>query len=561
MANKLLFFDYSRSVAKFVYYWNRKSISFKIHSPTMRNEFIVFSILLLAGIGLGTYYYSPNVLWSLIIALPLLGLGYYDMFQKKHTIMRNFPILGRGRYVMEDLRPKIYQYFIESDTSGTPINRVHRSVVYQRAKRVLDTSPFGTQLDVYAEGYEWMNHSIAALDHHDLEAHPKITIGSPQCKQPYDCSIFNVSAMSYGSLSSAAVRSLNGGAKIGGFAHNTGEGGVSPYHLDQGGDLIWQIGTGYFGARAADGGFSPENYKQNALRPEIKMIELKLSQGAKPGHGGILPAKKNTPEIAKIRNVKPGTAVISPPYHKAFNTPIGMMLFVKQLRELSEGKPIGIKLCIGRKSEFISICKAMKETGVLVDFIAIDGGEGGTGAAPIEFSNHVGMPMREGLAFAYDTLVGFDLKKDIKLFASGKIITGFDIFKAMAIGADACYSARAMMLALGCIQALECNKNNCPTGIATHDPELVKGLVVSDKRQRIANFHKDTVESFVELLAAAGLDDCKKINRTHINRRISINESMRYDDFFPYIETGSLLKAPYPTHFEKYMHEASAEKF
>lgn len=509
----------------------------------MRNEFVIFSILsILACLALG-YFWHPNSYWFLIIILPLVITGYYDMFQAKHAIMRNFPILGRGRYVMEELRPKLYQYFIESDTNGRPISRIYRSVVYQRAKQQTDTTPFGTQLDLYDEGYEWMNHSIAALDAHELNHHPRVMVGGPDCKQPYSASIFNVSAMSFGSLSSAAIEALNGGAKIGAFAHNTGEGGVSPYHDGPQGDLIWQIGTGYFGCRSKDGNFDPEKFAVRSTTPNIKMIELKLSQGAKPGHGGILPAKKNTAEIAKIRGVEQGTAVLSPPYHKAFKTPIGLLQLIQQMQELSGGKPVGFKLCIGQPSEFMAICKAMIKTNIYPDFISIDGGEGGTGAAPVEFSNSVGMPFKEGLAFAHDCLTGFNIREHIKLFASGKIITGFDIIRAMALGADATYSARAMMLALGCIQALECNKNSCPTGVATQDPELVAGLVVSDKKQRVANYHQQTVMSVVELLAAAGLSDPKELKRKHIYRRISLNEVKRYNQIFVGMDDGALLQS------------------
>ena len=533
----------------------------------MRYEFITFSIIVvLAIVGISVtnpeLFLSSPLLSSFFGFLMLLVIwGYYDMFQTKKAIARNFPILGRGRYLMEDLRPKIYQYFIESDTNGTPISRIYRTVVYQRAKKQRDTTPFGTQLDVYGEGYEWMNHSIAAKDPHKLNHKPTVRVGSPQCKKPYDCSIFNVSAMSFGSLSSAAVKALNGGAKIGGFAHNTGEGGISPYHLEMGGDLIWQVGTGYFGCRDLDGNFSPEFFKANSTIETVKMIEVKLSQGAKPGHGGILPAKKNTKEISKIRNVKPGTAVISPPYHTAFTNPTELLEFVQQLRELSGGKPIGIKLCIGKKSEFVSICKAMAKTGIYLDYVAVDGGEGGTGAAPIEFSNSVGTPMREGLAFVYDTLVGFDLKQYVSILAAGKILTGFDMFRAFALGADICYSARGMMLALGCIQALECNKNNCPTGVATQDPELVAGLVVSDKKVRVANYHGETLESFVELLAAAGLEHPSEINRTLVNRRVSVLESKGYDEFYPYLEKGSLLNSPFQNGYDRLMKLSSVDKF
>jgi glutamate synthase domain-containing protein 2 len=426
----------------------------------------------------------------------------------------------------------------------------------------LDTSPFGTQLEVYEEGYEWMNHSIAALDAHTLASHPRIQVGGPDCRQPYAASLFNVSAMSFGSLSSAAIEALNGGAALGEFAHNTGEGGISSYHEKFGGDLIWQIGTGYFGCRTADGNFDPAKFAARAATPNVKMIELKLSQGAKPGHGGILPAKKNTPEIAKIRGVEAGTAVLSPPFHRAFQTPVGLLKFIQQMRDLSGGKPIGFKLCMGQPSEFIAICKAMVATKIYPDFITIDGGEGGTGAAPLEFSNSVGMPFKEGLAFAYDMLVGFDLKAHIKLFASGKVMTGFDILRALALGADATYSARAMMLALGCIQALECNQNSCPTGVATQNPELVAGLVVKDKKRRVANFHRETIKAVVELLAAAGLRTPAEVRRQHIFRRTSLNEVRRYSEIFPYVEPASMLNVTtVPLHWRTDWELADPEKF
>lgn len=527
----------------------------------MQKMFVVASVLIVVAVGVIALFWWP-IVFSLAIFGPLIALGIADMLQTKQTIRRNYPLLGRGRYFMEFLRPKIYQYFVESDIDGRPFSRIDRSVVYQRAKKELDTAPFGTQLDVYAEGYEWVNHSIAALDHHAVEEDPRITIGGPDCKQPYSASILNISAMSYGSLSPNAIMSLNAGAKIGGFAHNTGEGGISKYHLENKGDLIFQVGTGYFGAREpGKEGFSPKAFAENAIRPEVKLIELKLSQGAKPGHGGILPAQKNTPEIAAIRGVQPGTTVNSPPYHTAFHTPLEMMLFIGQLRELSGGKPVGFKLCVGQKSEFLALCKAMVETGIKPDFISVDGGEGGTGAAPVEFSNSVGWPLRDGLAFVYDALVGFDLKKDIKVIAAGKVATAFDMFRAMAIGADGCNAARAFMLSLGCIQSLECNKNICPTGVATQKPELMKGLVVSDKKQRVANFHGETIKAFRELLAATGLKHSTEINRAHLNRNEGQTLIARYDESYPYIATGSLLQAPYPDGWTKIMAEASAPTF
>jgi glutamate synthase domain-containing protein 2 len=470
-----------------------------------------------------------------------LVIAILDSLQKKHSLLRNFPLIGRTRWIAEWLRPKLYQYFVESDHDGRPFSRLDRSLIYQRAKKDVATTPFGTQLNVYETGYEWMSHSIGAIDHHLIDEHPRSRVGGSTCLQPYDLSIFNVSAMSYGSLSGAALQALNGGAKLGGFAHNTGEGGIADHHLTQGGDLIYQIGTGYFGSRTKDGQFSNELFAEKAALPQVKMIEIKLSQGAKPGHGGILPAKKATPEIAKIRNIEPFKDVLSPPFHTAFTTPIELMEFVGRLRTLSKGKPIGFKLCVGHKREFIAICKAMIQTGIKPDFITVDGGEGGTGAAPLEFSNYVGMPLREGLAFVYDTLVGFDIKKDITIIAAGKVSSGFGILRNIALGADACYSARAMMMAIGCIQALECNKNTCPVGVATQDPKLTKGLDVNDKKVRVFQYHKETIASFRELLAAAGLKHHDELNRSHVNKRMSLNIYKQYDEIFPYIAEGSLL--------------------
>ncbi|MEL6122385.1 MAG: glutamate synthase-related protein, partial [Bacteroidota bacterium] len=504
----------------------------------------LISLFVLVLLAVGAAIFLSAWWWILAFilgALWLLGMRNYS--QHQHSILRNFPLVGHGRYLADWLRPKIYQYFVEPDTDGRPFNRIFRSIVYQRAKEVLDTAPFGTQLNVYDTGYEWMNHSIAAIDYDTLDQDPRVKIGGPACLQPYEASILNVAAMSYGSLSKNAILALNGGASIGGFAHNTGEGGISPYHEEYQGDLIYQIGTGYFGSRSPDGGFSPDEYTKQATKPNVKMIELKLSQGAKPGHGGILPAKKVTQEIANIRGVEMGQDVLSPPYHTAFSTPMELMHFIQQLRDLSGGKPVGFKLCIGNKSEFLAICKAMIETQIRPDFIAIDGGEGGTGAAPLEFSNSVGMPMLDGLAYASNALIGFDLKKDITLIASGKVVTGYHIYRALALGADACYSARAMMMALGCIQALECNKNSCPVGVTTNDPHLMRGLVVKDKKHRVASFHRETVHSFVELMGASGHQDLQSINRADITRRTENNESLRYDQIYPYITRGCLLES------------------
>ncbi len=528
----------------------------------MRNKFTTLAFIFNALVALLGVFVNPWFFTAFALVLPITAMGLYDMTQKRHAIARNFPLVGRTRYVAEWLRPKIYQYFVESDTNGRPYNRIDRSIIYQRAKNQLDTTPFGTQLDPYAEGYEWMNHSIAALNKKTLNHDPRVLVGGPQCKQPYSMSVLNVSAMSFGSLSKNAVLALNAGAQTGKFAHNTGEGGISPHHLQPGGDLIYQVGTGYFGCRSADGGFDPEAFRETVAPANVKMIELKLSQGAKPGHGGILPAKKNTPEIAAIRKIPAGVDVDSPPYHRAFRTPIELLQLLAQMRELSDGRPVGFKLCIGNRHEFIAICKAILATGIYPDFITIDGGEGGTGAAPVEFSNHVGMPFREGVAFAHNALVGFGLRQHIRLIVSGHIVSGFDIFRAHALGADACNAARAMMIALGCIQALECNKNTCPTGVATQDPGLVSGLVVEDKYKRVANFHRKTVESFVELMAGAGLDHPSKITRRAISRRVLMNQVKGYEDIYPALPDSCLLDpATAPDDWKEVLAMAQAEGF
>lgn len=508
-----------------------------------RGIFILLSVIVLGGIAVIYLVWKP-IVWSLLFFGPIILLGYKDIFQKKHAIKRNFPVLGHGRAMLEKIRPEIMQYFVETDTEGRPINRIFRTMVYQRAKKVNDTVPFGTQMDVYRSGYEWMDHSMYAGK--KAEEFPRIMVGGSDCKKPYSASILNISAMSFGSLSKNAVLALNKGAKMGKFFHNTGEGGISPYHLELGGDLIWQIGTGYFGCRTHEGNFCPDTFAKRATLDNVKMIEIKISQGAKPGHGGILPASKNTTEIAAIRDVPPHTAVHSPPSHSAFSTPEGLMKFIKQLRNGSGGKPIGFKLCVGKKEEFVDLCKAMLSTGIKPDFITIDGGEGGTGAAPVEFSNSLGMPLRDGLTFAYNTLLGFDLKKDIKLIASGKIISGFHMVRIIAMGADLCSSARAMMMAVGCIQSLQCNNNICPVGVATQNKSLIRGLDVDDKAKRLASYHRETVDSFTELIAAAGISALEEITRKHINRRVNMNSVLKYDEIFPYIEKGSLLKDVVP---------------
>lgn len=527
----------------------------------MRVAFIIgslFSLLIVAVISL---FWPGTGGILLLIAAPLIFLGYFDMLQTKHSLRRNYPLIGRGRWMMEFVRPFVRQYFIESDIDGAPVNRMFRSVIYQRAKCSLDTNPYGTKVDTYRDGYEWFAHSIAAFHAQDKRPDPRVLIGGADCKQPYSASVLNISAMSFGALSNNAIRALNKGAKTGNFAHNTGEGGVAPFHLEHQGDLIWQIGTGYFGCRTEIGLFCEKTFAETAAHDSVKMIEIKLSQGAKPGHGGILPAAKNTPEIAGIRGVTPYTTIVSPPAHTAFSNPLEMMVFIQKLRDLSGGKPVGFKLCVGRPSEFVAMCKAMIRTGIKPDFITVDGAEGGTGAAPLEFSNSVGMPLREGLRLVCDVLTGFDLKKDIKVIAVGKVFTGFHMVRLLSIGADLCYNARGMMLALGCVQSLICNTNQCPTGVATQNAGLAKGLVVSDKSQRVANFHRETIKALMEIMASAGLNDTAQINRTHVFRRIDQNCIKRYDELFPYITPGCLLQEPYPGYLEKDIREASVNSF
>lgn len=526
----------------------------------MKKAFTIFSIVSILGIAVLGYFFH-KAFWAYALILPIVLVGIMDILQTKQSLKHNFPVIGRMRWWAEWMRPKVYQYFIESDTDGAPYNRLSRNVIYQRAKKVNDTTPFGTQLNVYETGYEWLNHSINPLPHEKVDHSPRVLVGGPDCTKPYSASILNISAMSYGSLSKNAIMALNGGAKLDNFAHNTGEGGLSPYHLASGGDVIWQIGTGYFGCRNTDGTFNFDSFAERAVLPNVKMVEIKLSQGAKPGHGGILPAAKVTDEIAKIRLVEKGKDVLSPPYHTAFNSPVGLLEFVKKLRDLSGGKPVGFKLCIGQKSQFIAICKAMIKTNIMPDFITVDGGEGGTGAAPLEFSNSVGMPLRDALAFVYDALHGYGIKKHIKIIASGKVHTGFDLVKNIALGADMCNCARAMMLAIGCIQALECNHNTCPTGVATQNPSLYKGLNVDDKKVRVANYHHETIKAAVELMAAAGIDHPDKLHRSHIYRRVSANQIQTYAEMYPYLLRGSLLEPPFPQGWELNVMHSHPETF
>ena len=507
----------------------------------------------------------PATLWAFVVVGPLILLGIFDTCQRSRAIIRNFPVIGRARYWMEMIRPEIQQYFVESDTSGRPFSRELRSVIYQRAKVVTDTRPFGTIQDLDAVGSEWIAHSLTPKHLSPLDREPRVLIGEGRCDQPYEASMLNVSAMSFGSLSNHAILALNGGAKLGGFAHNTGEGGISPDHLENGGDLIWQIGTGYFGCRTADGNFDPDSFTPKAKQESVKMIEIKLSQGAKPGHGGILPGTKVTSEIAHIRGVPMGQDVISPPHHRAFSTPKGLLNFVLQLRELSGGKPTGFKLCVGQPSEFLSICKAMLDSGIVPDFITVDGAEGGTGAAPMEFSNSIGMPLTDGLLFIHNALLGSGLRNKIRIICSGKIVTGFNMIQRMAIGADLCNSARAMMFALGCIQALKCNTNHCPVGVATQDPDLIRGLDVESKKNRVCNYHRNTINSFLDIIGAAGLSHPNELRPRHIHRRISPTEVQDYSRIYPTLKPSVLLSASATSstcgHFSEHWQAASAERF
>lgn len=525
----------------------------------VKHAFVLISVVVSVLIYLALLVW-PIAIWLYVIVVPIILLGIYDIVQRKHTILRLYPVVGHLRYLFESIRPEIQQYFVESDLNGKPINREFRALAYQRAKGQRDTRPFGTQFDVYRNGYEWVNHSISSAQINDH--HPRICFGGPDCRKPYEASPFNISAMSYGALSKNAILALNKGASLGGFSHNTGEGGISAYHLEHGGDLVWQIGTGYFGCRNQDGLFDEPLFAEKATLDVVKMIEIKLSQGAKPGHGGILPAAKLTEEIANIRHVPMGLDVISPPSHSAFDSPAGLLEFISRLRELSGGKPIGFKLCIGKKSEFLAVCKAMLETGITPDFITIDGGEGGTGAAPIEFTNSVGMPLRDGLFFVHNALIGSGVRDRIRLIASGKAITAFHMLRLMALGADTINSARAMMFALGCIQSRVCNTDHCPTGVATQNPTRFKALDVTDKGQRVYKYHKAMIESLVELVAAAGLNTLDEVGPRYINQRVSGTIVKHYGELYPFIKSDCLLnESTMPDSWKDDWMQASASRW
>jgi len=499
--------------------------------------------LLLAG-GLALWLVQPARGWPLaLVAAGAAGLavGISDLRQTRHALLRNYPVIGHLRFLFEWIRPEIRQYFLESDREAVPFSREQRSLVYQRSKNESDKRPFGTQRDVQGVGHEWINHSLqpSSVASHDF----RTPIGGARCTRPYSASLFNISAMSFGALSANAIMALNGGAKAGGFAHDTGEGSISQHHRVHGGDLIWEIGSGYFGCRNDDGTFSADKFAANACDPQVRMIELKLSQGAKPGHGGMLPGPKVTDEIAAARGVPVGQDCVSPAAHSAFSTPIEMLQFLDRLRSLSGGKPVGFKLCIGHPWEWFALVKAMAATDLLPDFIVVDGAEGGTGAAPLEFADHVGAPMQEGLRLVHNTLVGMHLRQRIKIGCAGKIVSAFDIARAMALGADWCNSARGFMFSLGCIQAQHCHTGTCPTGVATQDPVRQQALVVPDKMTRVANFHRNTLEALRELVQAAGLQHPRQITASHIVRRTADHEVRLLSSLLTTVAPGALLAA------------------
>ncbi len=506
--------------------------------------------------------------WILgMIGLFLFVLGWEDLRQTQQAVRRNYPLTGRLRYALEYIRPEIRQYFLETDEEKIPFSRNQRALVYQRSKIQNDKRGFGSVKDMYAAGAEWIGHSVAPV-HPDPEGF-RIRVGGAACRQPYSMSVFNISAMSFGSLSANAILALNRGAKLGGFAHDTGEGSISKYHREHGGDLIWEIGSGYFGCRTADGRFDGEKFSQNARSNQVKMIEIKLSQGAKPGHGGVLPAAKVSVEISQTRGVPMGQDCVSPAAHSEFATPEELLAFIRRLRDLSDGKPVGMKLCIGQPWEWFAIAKAMVKTGIAPDFVVVDGAEGGTGAAPVEFSDHVGMPLRDGLRLVHNTLVGLGLREQIKIGASGKVVSAFDIARCLALGADWCNSARGFMFALGCIQSRHCHTDACPTGVATQDPSRQRALVVTDKAQRVSNFHRNTLANLADLLGAAGLSHPDQVTESHIMMRDGGGLAKPLASVIPHVDPGALstaetdhiVLAGLPEPFKTYWPLARSDRF
>ncbi len=522
-----------------------------------RKWYIGFGILLIALIALLTNTHHFYTMVGFLSVLAIIAL--YDLLQKKHSLLRNFPVLGHIRYFLEFFRPEVQQYFIANDTEEKPFDRQKRTIIYERAKGMEDTLAFGTERNILAPGYEWTVHSLSPI--HPKDVDPRITIGNEQCKQPYSASRLNISAMSFGAISKNAVIALNKAAKMGNFSHNTGEGGLTDHHL-QGGDIVLQIGTGYFGFRTESGEFDQEKFIAKANLPAVKMIEIKLSQGAKPSHGGVLPKEKLSDEIAEIRDVPLGQDVISPPAHSTFSTPEELCYWIAELRELSYGKPIGFKLCLGRKREFLSICKAMLKTKVYPDFITVDGAEGGTGAAPLEYVNRIGTPLEPALIFIHNALVGCDLRKHIKIIASGKNVTGFDMIKNIALGADAINSARAMMMALGCIQSRQCNKNTCPVGVATQNPRLYRALNVDNKTLRVCRYHNATIKSFIEIVGAMGFNNPSDLLPNYVYSRIDEVTVRSFAQIYEYVEPGSFLNPDTLSEtYKKFWEAAKAEAF
>lgn len=526
----------------------------------LRYSALLAAFVLFIGGVIATRELAPGWAALAIAAGALSALGIYDLRQREHSLRRNYPLLAHFRFMLEAIRPEIRQYFVESDNEAVPFSRAQRSLVYQRAKSVEDKRPFGTELDVYGDAYEWINHSMRPRHITDYDF--RVRIGGKDCLQPYASALLNISAMSFGALSANAIRALNLGAKLGGFAHDTGEGSISRYHRQHGGDLIWEIGSGYFGCRTADGHFDVAKFTEQAQSPQVKMIEIKLSQGAKPGHGGVLPGSKVTREIAEARGVGIGEDCVSPAAHSAFTSPIELLQFIARLREQSGGKPVGFKFALGHPWEFFGICKAMMESGIAPDFIVVDGGEGGTGAAPVEFTDHIGTPLQEALLLVHNTLVGLNLRDRIRLGASGKMVSAFDVARTLAMGADWCNAARGFMFALGCVQSQSCHTDRCPTGVATQDPRRQAALVVGDKSVRVQNFQRNTLRALGELIGAAGLAHPNQLRPHHIVRRVSGNEIRLLSDLYKFLQPGELLANPAAhTVYEKYWQLASSRSF
>ena len=481
---------------------------------------VLWLVISLGNFLAGYYYIQSDSVFSLFLLVATLAysvIGLYDVFYSRHSLNRLYPVVAYIRYFLESFRVEIQQYFIANNTEELPFNREQRTLIYRRAKNERDTIAFGTQRNLIEDNYLSLWHSLSPTQIKDSVK--SVLIGGENCQQPYLASYLNISAMSFGSLSTNAIEAFNLGAKKAGCFHNTGEGGASPYHLKHGGDIVWQLGTGLFGCRDKQGNFNPTAFATTANLPQIKMIEIKLSQGAKPGHGGVLPKAKITDEIAQIRNISKDHDCISPAINPECTSPRDLLNFIEQLRSLSGGKPIGFKLCIGNPAEFLSICKAMLATGITPDFITVDGAEGGTGAAPVEFSNRLGLICLEGVSIVHNALVGVGLRDKIKIIASGKTASSFDLLAKVAAGADVVNAARTMMMAIGCIQSRHCNTNLCPTGIATQDPARAKAINVEEKSERVKNFHQNTLASFFELVGSMGLDDPAKLVPQMIKRR------------------------------------------